>query len=160
MITPLPGVTTLEAGIGDAAVSRHRARRSATSSGEHGRSRRRAARAHAAVAVDAARHLRRSRALRAASTGASGADGVYFTGDGAKRDEDGYFWLLGRVDDVLNVAGHRIGTMEVESALVDHPTVAEAAVVGTRARDQGPGDRGVRHAEGRRAGVAGSSPTS
>jgi acetyl-CoA synthetase len=54
----------------------------------------------------------------------------YFPGDGAKRDEDGYFWLLGRVDDVLNVAGHRIGTMEVESALVDHPSVAEAAVVG------------------------------
>ncbi|MCU1245527.1 MAG: acetyl-CoA synthetase, partial [Acidobacteria bacterium] len=56
--------------------------------------------------------------------------GVYFTGDGAKRDADGYFWLLGRVDDVMNVAGHRIGTMEVESALVDHPAVAEAAVVG------------------------------
>jgi acetyl-CoA synthetase len=55
---------------------------------------------------------------------------VYFTGDGAKRDQDGCFWLLGRVDDVLNVAGHRIGTMEVESALVDHPKVAEAAVVG------------------------------
>jgi acetyl-CoA synthetase len=55
---------------------------------------------------------------------------IYFTGDGAKRDADGYFWLLGRVDDVLNVAGHRIGTMEVESALVDHPRVAEAAVVG------------------------------
>ncbi len=54
----------------------------------------------------------------------------YFPGDGAKRDDDGYFWLLGRVDDVLNVAGHRIGTMEVESALVDHPCVAEAAVVG------------------------------
>jgi acetyl-CoA synthetase len=56
--------------------------------------------------------------------------GVYVTGDGAKRDADGYFWLLGRVDDVINVAGHRIGTMEVESALVDHPNVAEAAVVG------------------------------
>jgi acetyl-CoA synthetase len=55
---------------------------------------------------------------------------VYFPGDGAKRDEDGYFWVLGRVDDVLNVAGHRIGTMEVESALVDHPAVAESAVVG------------------------------
>ena len=55
---------------------------------------------------------------------------IYFTGDGAKRDDEGYFWLLGRVDDVLNVAGHRIGTMEVESALVDHPKVAEAAVVG------------------------------
>ncbi len=57
-------------------------------------------------------------------------EGMYFTGDGAKRDEEGYFWLLGRVDDVLNVAGHRIGTMEVESALVSHPSVAEAAVVG------------------------------
>jgi acetyl-CoA synthetase len=57
-------------------------------------------------------------------------DGSYFTGDGARLDEDGFYWLLGRVDDVLNVAGHRIGTMEVESALVDHPRVAEAAVVG------------------------------
>ena len=57
-------------------------------------------------------------------------DGVYFPGDGAKFDEDGYLWILGRVDDVLNVAGHRIGTMEVESALVEHPAVAEAAVVG------------------------------
>ena len=55
---------------------------------------------------------------------------IYFAGDGAKLDADGFFWLLGRVDDVLNVAGHRIGTMEVESALVDHPKVAEAAVVG------------------------------
>lgn len=57
-------------------------------------------------------------------------DNTYFPGDGAKLDDDGYFWILGRVDDVLNVAGHRIGTMEVESALVDHPTVAESAVVG------------------------------
>jgi acetyl-CoA synthetase len=54
----------------------------------------------------------------------------YFAGDGAKRDEDGYFWLLGRVDDVMLVAGHNITTMEVESALVDHPAVAEAAVIG------------------------------
>jgi acetyl-CoA synthetase len=58
------------------------------------------------------------------------ADRAYFTGDGARRDDDGFYWLLGRVDDVLNVAGHRLGTMEVESALVDHPSVAEAAVVG------------------------------
>jgi acetyl-CoA synthetase len=56
--------------------------------------------------------------------------GVYFTGDGAKRDKDGYFWLLGRIDDVMNVSGHRVSTMEVESALVDHPAVAEAAVIG------------------------------
>jgi acetyl-CoA synthetase len=55
---------------------------------------------------------------------------VYFAGDGARRDEDGYFWVMGRVDDVLNVSGHRLGTMEVESALVSHPAVAEAAVVG------------------------------
>jgi acetyl-CoA synthetase len=57
-------------------------------------------------------------------------DNIYFTGDGAKRDEDGYFWLLGRVDDVMNVSGHRVSTMEVESALVDHKSVAEAAVIG------------------------------
>jgi acetyl-CoA synthetase len=55
---------------------------------------------------------------------------VYFTGDGCRRDKDGYFWIVGRIDDVLNVAGHRIGTAEVESALVSHPKVAEAAVVG------------------------------
>jgi acetyl-CoA synthetase len=57
-------------------------------------------------------------------------EGCYFTGDGARRDADGYFWLMGRVDDVINVSGHRLGTMEVESALVAHPKVAEAAVVG------------------------------
>jgi len=56
--------------------------------------------------------------------------GYYFTGDGAWKDVDGYFWIMGRVDDVLNVSGHRIGTMEVESALVDHHSVAEAAVIG------------------------------
>ncbi|HEV2080522.1 MAG TPA: acetyl-coenzyme A synthetase, partial [Allosphingosinicella sp.] len=56
--------------------------------------------------------------------------GKYFTGDGCRRDEDGYYWITGRVDDVLNVSGHRIGTAELESALVAHPKVAEAAVVG------------------------------
>ena len=56
--------------------------------------------------------------------------GMYFTGDGARRDADGYYWIMGRVDDVMNVAGHRLGTREVESALVSHPAVAEAAVVG------------------------------
>ncbi len=60
----------------------------------------------------------------------SDVPGCYFTGDGARRDEDGYLWLMGRVDDVINVSGHRLGTMEVESALVAHPKVAEAAVVG------------------------------
>jgi acetyl-CoA synthetase len=57
-------------------------------------------------------------------------EGCYFTGDGARRDADGYFWIMGRVDDVINVSGHRLGTMEIESALVSHATVAEAAVVG------------------------------
>src|SRR5215203_2290243 len=56
----------------------------------------------------------------------------YFAGDGAKVDEDGYLWLLGRVDDVMNVSGHRVSTTEVESALVDHPKVAESAVVGAK----------------------------
>jgi acetyl-CoA synthetase len=59
-------------------------------------------------------------------------DGRYFAGDGAKLDEAGYFWFLGRVDDVMNVSGHRVSTTEVESALVDHPTVAEAAVCGAK----------------------------
>jgi acetyl-CoA synthetase len=57
-------------------------------------------------------------------------EGLYFPGDGAKRDDDGYFWLLGRVDDIMLIAGHNIATTEVESALVAHPAVAEAAVVG------------------------------
>jgi len=57
-------------------------------------------------------------------------DGVYFAGDGSRRDADGYYWIMGRVDDVINVSGHRLGTAEIESALVSHPTVAEAAVVG------------------------------
>ena len=57
-------------------------------------------------------------------------ENVYFTGDGAKRDEDGFYWITGRVDDVINVSGHRLGTAEIESALVSHKSVAEAAVVG------------------------------
>ena len=57
-------------------------------------------------------------------------EGLYFTGDGCRRDEDGYYWITGRVDDVINVSGHRMGTAEVESALVSHAKVSEAAVVG------------------------------
>ncbi|MBW7915801.1 MAG: acetate--CoA ligase [Trueperaceae bacterium] len=64
---------------------------------------------------------------------------VYFSGDGARKDEDGYFWVMGRVDDVVNVSGHRLGTMEVESALVSHPAVAEAAVVGRPDEIKGQG---------------------
>jgi len=65
--------------------------------------------------------------------------GCYFTGDGARRDKDGYFWIVGRIDDVLNVAGHRLGTAEVESALVSHESVAEAAVVGRPDEIKGQG---------------------
>ncbi len=66
-------------------------------------------------------------------------DGYYFTGDGARRDEDGYYWITGRVDDVINVSGHRMGTAEVESALVSHQAVAEAAVVGCPHNIKGQG---------------------
>ncbi|MGF1633827.1 MAG: acetate--CoA ligase [Phycisphaerae bacterium] len=66
-------------------------------------------------------------------------EGVYFTGDGARRDEDGYFWIMGRIDDVLNVSGHRLGTAEIESALVAHEAVAEAAVVGVPHEVKGQG---------------------
>jgi len=65
--------------------------------------------------------------------------GYYFTGDGCRRDEDGYYWITGRVDDVINVSGHRIGTAEVESALVAHSAVSEAAVVGTPHEIKGQG---------------------
>jgi acetyl-CoA synthetase len=65
--------------------------------------------------------------------------GKYFTGDGCFRDEDGYYWITGRVDDVLNVSGHRIGTAEIESALVMHPEVVEAAVVGMPHKIKGQG---------------------
>jgi acetyl-CoA synthetase len=64
---------------------------------------------------------------------------TYFTGDGARRDKNGYFWVIGRVDDVMNVAGHRLSTMEIESALVSHPKVAEAAVVGRPDEIKGTG---------------------
>jgi acetyl-CoA synthetase len=69
----------------------------------------------------------------------SDVPGVYFTGDGARRDSDGYFWIMGRVDDVINVSGHRLGTAEIESAIVSHPSVAEAAVVGMPHEMKGQG---------------------
>ena len=82
--------------------------------------------------------------------------GKYFAGDGAKRDKDGYFWLLGRVDDVMNVAGHRISTMEVESALVDHQKVAESAVIGKAHEIKG---QAICAFVSLKAGVDGSSGT-
>jgi len=89
-------------------------------------------------------------------------EGYYFAGDGAKKDEDGDLWLLGRVDDVMNVSGHRISTTEVESALVSHPAVAEAAVVGATDETTGQGivafviPRGG-HAEATSEGAAGEA---
>ena len=113
-----------QARLGDAAVARRR-RRGRRSSGQTRRHEsRRLSRHQAALASDAAHHLRRSRALQEAVL--EQIPGMYFTGDGARQDEDGYFWIMGRIDDVINVSGHRLGTMEVESALVTHPTVAEA----------------------------------
>jgi acetyl-CoA synthetase len=79
-------------------------------------------------------------------------DGVYFTGDGARRDQDGYFWVMGRVDDVINVSGHRLSTMEVESALVSHPSVAEAAAVGRPDELKGQGIMAFVTLEGGRKG--------
>ena len=128
MITPLPGVTPTKPGsatfplpgIGVEVVDDH---------GEPVGRGRRLPHPHPALAVDAARA---SGAIpeRYEDTYWSRFPGRYFAGDGAKVDADGYLWLLGRVDDVMNVSGHRVSTTEVESALVDHPAVAEAAVVG------------------------------
>ena len=86
------------------------------------------------MAVDAARDLGRPASATARRTGPVRRP-LYFAGDGAKKDDDGDLWLLGRVDDVMNVSGHRISTTEVESALVSHPAVAEAAVVGATDAD-------------------------
>ena len=83
--------------------------------------------------------------------------GKYFTGDGCRRDADGYYWITGRVDDVINVSGHRLGTAEVEIALVAHPKVSEAAVVGYPARHQGPGHLRLRHADDGRAADRGAA---
>ena len=129
MMTPLPGDHRRQAGeLRDAVLRRRPAGRQARRHAlrpERGR----LPGHQEAVAVDAAR---RSTAIRSATPRQywSEIPGVYFTGDGSRQDEDGYFWVMGRVDDVLNVAGHRLGTAEIESALVSHPSVAEAAVVG------------------------------
>ena len=128
MISPLPGATTLKPGSATFPLPGHR---------------RRGGRRRTATAVDeGGGYLTLTRPWPAMLRGIWGDperyqetywsrfDGRYFAGDGAKIDDDGYLWLLGRVDDVMNVSGHRISTTEVESALVSHPSVAEAAVVG------------------------------
>ncbi len=128
MITPLPGVTTAKPGSAtrpfpgvDAAVYDEAGNEVGPGGGGYLVLRRPWPAMTRGIFGDPARFL---------ATYWSRYDGVYFAGDGARIDEDGDFWLLGRVDDVMNVSGHRISTIEVESALVDHPAVAEAAVCG------------------------------
>ena len=129
MITPLPGITTLKPGSRDLPVPRREGRRRGRGRDIGAARARRLSRPRAPVAGHAARHLRRPGAIRADLLVAL-SRAATSPGDGCKRDEEGYYWLLGRVDDVMNVSGHRISTTEVESALVSHPAVAEAAVVG------------------------------
>ena len=130
MISPLPGATTTQAGLGHLPAARASAPRWSTS--------------RASGSSEGGGYLTLTRPWPSMLRGIYGdperyretywsrfAD-RYFAGDGAKVDDDGYLWLLGRVDDVMNVSGHRVSTTEVESALVDHPTVAEAAVVGAK----------------------------
>ena len=128
LITPLPGRDDDEARLGDEAVPRRRGG-GPERAGRAGRAGRRLSRARAALAGDDPRASSATTRASARRTG-RGSPGHYFAGDGARIDEDGDFWLLGRVDDVMNVSGHRLSTIEVESALVDHPKVAEAAVCG------------------------------
>ncbi len=129
MLTPLPGVVTAtKPGSRDVphsgSVGRDRRRR--RQPGEPGRRLSHADRRHGRACCAASGAIPSG----IAETYWSTYEGRYFAGDGAKIDEDGYLWILGRVDDVMNVSGHRISTAEIESALVDHPAVAEAAVVG------------------------------
>ena len=79
--------------------------------------------------------------------------GYYLTGDGGRFDEDGYLFVMGRIDDVINVAGHRLSTGAIEEVLATHPAVAECAVIGVRRRDQGPGAARAGGAQGRRVGA-------
>ena len=137
MISPLPGVVVGEARLGDQAAARRR-RRGARRGGQRG-ARRRAGTARAATAPGPGCCARSSATPTASRrpTSRSGTRRRYFVGDAAKRDEDGYFWVIGRVDDVVNVSGHRLSTAEVESAIVSHPKVAEAAVIGQQDEDTG-----------------------
>ena len=137
LITPLPGITTTRPGSATAAVPWNRS--------EDPRFRRRRSegrRGYLAITRPWPAMLRtiwNDDERYVQTYWSKWRNDLYFPGDGAKRDADGYFWLLGRVDDVMNVAGHRIGTMEVESALVDHHACAEAAVVGVRDEIKGTG---------------------
>ena len=129
MIAPLPGATPTVPGSATRPLARHRPR-----DRHQGRQagRRRTRGGSSSSSSPGRRCSGPSTATTSATSRPTGArsPGCYFTGDGARRDEQGNYWIMGRVDDVLNVAGHRLSTMEIESALVSHPKVAEAAVVG------------------------------
>ena len=178
MISPLPGAIADQARLARRKPLPGRRRRGRRQAGQPGARRTRAGSwSSAAVAGDAADDLRRRRALQAAVL-EPGARHATSPPTAPRSDEDGYFWIMGRVDDVLNVAGHRLSTMEVESALVHHPKVAEAAVVGQPDEIKGEGiacfvtleaghraDRraeegaaGARRQGDRRAGPAGRDP--
>ena len=146
MITPLPGITTLKPGSATRPVPRHR-----------GRGGQRQGRARPRPATWCSRSPGRacsaaSTATPSASRPSTGASTPASTSPATAPsvDEEGYFWLLGRVDDVMNVSGHRVSTMEVESALVDHPARGGGRGDRAPARDQGPGHRRVRDDQGRR----------
>jgi acetyl-CoA synthetase len=150
MITPLPGATTLKPG----SATRRSSASSRSCSTPRARCWRRGVRGQPGASPTAGRaRCAPSGAITSASSRPISAPipASTFTGDGCRRDEDGYYWITGRVDDVINVSGHRMGTAEVESALVAHAKVAEAAVVGYPARHQGPGHLRLCHAERRRA---------
>jgi acetyl-CoA synthetase len=128
LIAPMPGAVPLKPGSGTLPMPGILAGGGGFRRQSGGRGSGRLPDHEAAVAEHDPQYLGRSGAVRTAVFGR--IPGIYFTGDAARRDADGYFWILGRVDDVMNVSGHRLSTMEVESALVRHPAVAEAAVVG------------------------------
>jgi acetyl-CoA synthetase len=128
MISPAARRDRDQARFSHAAIARRNRRRGGSRRRERAARVRRIPGDQTTLAFHVADHLWRSRALQGAILVAD--PGMYFAGDGARIDSDGYFWLMGRVDDVLNVAGHRLSTMEIESALVANPMVAEAAVVG------------------------------
>ena len=136
MITPLPGITTTKPGsatqpfpgIKAAVVNQRRRDRRARAAAS--------SRCGGPGRACCARSTRRTSAT-SRPTGASTGKDVYTVGDAAKIDEDGYFWIVGRVDDVINVSGHRMSTMEIESAIVSHDRVAEAAVIGAPDEDTG-----------------------
>ena len=112
-----------------AALPRRRGRRRATRTASRSRPARKATWCSRSPGRPCCARSTRTPTATSASTGAS-IPGMYFTGDSARRDKDGYFWIIGRVDDVIKVSGYRLGTAEIESALVSHPAVAEAAAIG------------------------------